>query len=249
METILKETDRAGWIERRAKLFEAGEYPDKGLTITTENLQEIENAFDEPVPVLIEHSTSPLEIGYLTGIEARGDELYGVVALTPEADALIERSGARSLSLGLAPDLKSIREVSIVAHPRVADARLFAGLVRFDGRWSDALDEGAEAFLRRALETGRLVPAQSAIARALLGCRQTVAFGRGTVPVARLAQELIERQAPHSLNAELGRQPSTDHSEHLMLPEEVEFYRRHFPDIDLDAIAQRKGGRPSNPRR
>lgn len=249
METIRKETDRAEWIERRAKLFEAGDYPDKGLTITPENLRDLETAFGEPVPVLIEHSTSPLEIGYLTRIEARDDELFGVVALTPEADALIERSGARSLSLGLAPDLKSIREVSIVAQPRVADARLFTGLVRFDGRWADCLDDADENFLRQALETGRLVPAQAPAARAPLGCRESISFRQGSASVSRWARELIERQAPHSLTVEMGRQPLGDHSEHLLLPEEVDFYRRHFPDIDLDAIAQRKGGPSAAPRR
>lgn len=245
MEQIPKETERAGWIERRAKLFEAGVYPDKGLTIGPETLRELESAFAEPVPVLIEHSTSPLEIGYLTRIEAKDHELFGVVSLTPEADALIERSGARSLSLGLAPDLSAIREVSIVAQPRIADARLFAGLVRFDGRWEDALDDAEEAFLRQAIEKGSMVPAQIPLARALLRCRQSITFERGAVPVARLFRAFVERQAPHTLGSEWGRQPA-DHSEHLLLPEEVDFYRRHFPDIDLDAIAQRKGGRPTH---
>ncbi len=115
------------WIERRAKLFEAGDYPDKGVAITTEDLQKLAGGFDLPVPVLIEHAESPLQLGYLTSVEALGGELFGTVSLTPEANALVEKSGARSLSVGLSPELDAIREVSLVKNPRVESARLFSG--------------------------------------------------------------------------------------------------------------------------
>ena len=89
------------WIERRAKLFHTGDFPDKGVTITQETLGALVRSFSEPVPVLIEHAESPLELGFLTSVEAIGDELFGTISLTPEANALVERSGARGLSLGL----------------------------------------------------------------------------------------------------------------------------------------------------
>ena len=96
------------WIDRRAKLFEVGEYPDKGVSVTPEMLRALDTNFDLPVPVLIEHARSPLELGYLTSIEVVGEELFGNVALTTEADALLAKSGARSLSVGLSGDLSSI---------------------------------------------------------------------------------------------------------------------------------------------
>ncbi len=45
------------------------------------------------MPLLIEHATSPLELGYLTSVEADGGELFGTVALSAEANVLIEKSG------------------------------------------------------------------------------------------------------------------------------------------------------------
>ncbi|MBI5706279.1 MAG: hypothetical protein HZC36_04745 [Armatimonadetes bacterium] len=116
------------WIERRAKLFEAGDYPDKGVTITQDQLRVLVEGFEDPVPVLIEHADSPLQLGFLTNVEALGPELFGTVALTKEANELVEASGARSLSLGLSKDLCRIREVSLVRKPRVSDAQLFSGV-------------------------------------------------------------------------------------------------------------------------
>ncbi|MCH7903160.1 MAG: hypothetical protein IH944_01180 [Armatimonadetes bacterium] len=38
----------------------------------------------------IEHATSPLELGYLTSVEADDGELFGTVALSAEANDLTE---------------------------------------------------------------------------------------------------------------------------------------------------------------
>jgi hypothetical protein len=134
----------ADWVSRRAKLFEAGEYPDKGVTVTPDDLSRLATSFAEPVPVLIEHADSPLEIGLLTGVEVLGQELFGVVSLTPEANALVERSGARSLSVGLAADLSEIREVSLVRSPRVPTAQIYCDSVLFAGSLQDAELSGEE---------------------------------------------------------------------------------------------------------
>jgi hypothetical protein len=242
------------WIERRAKLFEAGDYPDKGVTVTPETLSALQQSFDAPVPVLIEHAHSPLELGYLTAVEAVGRELFGTVALTTEANALVERSGARSLSLGLSPDLASICEVSLVSEPRVASARLFSGLlseampsipaepqsnhVTDDGHFSQRPAPGAE--VARLIQEGRLLPAQAPFAEALLARREPVEFDGRRVSVGQLLLAMIERQPPRPLFAELAPVPTADLSQALMVPEEAEFYRRHFPDISLEEIAKRK---------
>lgn len=259
------------WIDRRAKLFETGEYPDKGVSVTPDMLQALDANFDLPVPVLIEHARSPLELGYLTSIEVVGEELFGNVALTVEADALLAKSGARSLSVGLSGDLSSIREVSVVSNPRVADARLFSGSLEPCGPCNSGVeplpqplpsasqpDSGqalraqergagtdAEVFIARCIRDGRLVPAQAEFARLLLQTPGAITFGERSVSVAEIFERLIERQVPHRLFSELGREGVQDYSEHLLLPEEADFYRKHFPEISLDDIAQRKRAHPS----
>lgn len=246
------------WIERRAKLFEAGEYPDRGLTVTRQHLERLERTFRAPVPVWIEHASSPLEIGYLTQVAAHGDELHGVIALTKEANALIERSGARSLSLGLAGDLSEIREVSLVEHPRIADARLFAGAVRFDTKleapvdpepdWKARCEElqrreavrAARAKTSELVRQGKLLPAQVPFAEAILLASGSVEFGDGSEPIGRTFERLLDLQPEHGMFRMLTEAQRQEAAENLLLPEEVAFYRRHFPGIDLGEIAARK---------
>lgn len=249
------------WIERRAKLFEAGAYPDKGVTVTTEHLALMEANFGGPVPLLIEHEESPLELGFLSAVEAIDDELYGTVRLTPEANALVERSGASSLSLGLSPELDRIREVSLVRRPRVADARLFSGVcfeatlepgparedwaARYAALEAQVRTESAQRQADALVKSGRLTPAQVPFAVALLGTTDTVTFGGSTVPVGNLVLRLLEARPAVTLTQEVAPAPPlTDFSNVLMLPEEAEFYRRYFPDISLDQIAAKRGAHP-----
>ncbi len=267
------------WIDRRAKLFEAGEYPDKGVSITREDLASLCAAFDLPVPILIEHAKSPLEIGFLTQVEAVGDELFGNLALTEEADALIRTSGARSLSLGLSRDLARIQEVSLVTSPRVASAQMFGGEIRFWARLepivetngteethgSPAADPSssfqgdfdwrarfhalsarverdmAEQKLEAWVREGRILPSQVPFARALMAIPETIDFDGESRPVHQLLIAMLERQPPHGLFSETAPTLSPS-SASLFLPEEAEFYRRHFPDVSLDVIAARKFG-------
>lgn len=238
------------WVDRRAKLFEAGEYPDKGLSVTPEQIAEIASCFDLPVPVWIEHAESPLELGYLTNVEASGGELFGTIALTKEADALIERSDARSLSVGLSSDLKQIREVSIVRHPRVASARLFATNLTFAGELEESdqpwkvryrslerriAQEEADRKVASYVREGRMTPAEAEFARPLLAASDTIEFGEDRRSVAELVMAMFERRVPHGLFKEYaavsGPIPGS-----TMLPEERDFYHRHFPDVDLAVI-------------
>lgn len=246
----------AEWIERRAKLFEAGDYPDKGVTVTVAHLRAMVANFGEPVPLLIEHEESPLELGFLSNVEAIDDELYGTVRLTPEANALVERSGATSLSLGISPELDRIREVSLVRRPRVADARLFTGLCfeaefqgdeREDwaGRYADLESrvrrEAAERQAEELVAKGQLTPAQLPFALALLSTTDTVTFDGTRVPVGQVLMQLLTARPPMLLTDEIAPAPQADFSHVLMLPEEAEFYRRYFPDIALDQIAAKRG--------
>lgn len=237
------------WTERRAKLFEAGDFPDKGVTITVATLKQLEKNFDLPVPVLIEHAASPLELGYLIDVEAAGNELFGTIALTVEADALVEKSGAHALSLGLSPELDQIREVSLVRNPRVPDARLFfagalEGTVEWQARY-EALQEqirteSAERQAEALVREGRLTPAQLPFAVALLQAEDHVRFGRERKPVSRLFAQFVEARPPSTLFGELAPNTLADPSTALLLPEEAEFYRRYFPDVSLDQIAAKR---------
>lgn len=232
------------WVDRRAKLFEVGEYPDKGVNVHESHLAALCDTFDLPVPVLIEHARSPFELGYLTDLEAQAGELFGTVVLTPEAHELIEKSGAHSLSLGLTPELDEIREVSLVERPRIATARLFADGPVFTAEWGSAwrdersrfLAQQGEDWLRQLLAEGRIVPAQLEPARAVLGALSAQFSSDGAVVAA--LRELLGRAVPHRLFGQVAPSPSSPSPQ--LGPDEAEFYRRYFPGVSLDQIALRK---------
>jgi len=114
-------------IEREAKLFEAGAYPDKDVEITETDLDRIVAGFAE-APVKVEHEDTPFDgvLGALKRIWRRGRELFGSIAFTREAWGLIDLAGARRLSIAISPDKSTITEVSLVRRPRVAGAVVFS---------------------------------------------------------------------------------------------------------------------------
>ena len=117
----------ADTIERDAKLFEAGEYPDRGIEITEEDLDRFAgNTAD--VPVRIEHTATPFDgaIGFLKSVYRRGRELFGKLAFNREAWELIRAANAKRLSVAIRKDKSAIAEVSLVREPRIADAAVFS---------------------------------------------------------------------------------------------------------------------------
>ena len=46
---------------RKAKLFEAGKYPDRCIEFTEADLDAVVAGFDKPVPVRVQHGPSPWE--------------------------------------------------------------------------------------------------------------------------------------------------------------------------------------------
>lgn len=242
------------WVERRAKLFEAGDYPDKGVKVTAQDLATMVSNFDLPVPVWIEHAESPLELGYLTEVSVERGELFGTLSLTTEANNLIERSGARALSIGLSADLQQIREVSLVRFPRVKSAQLFDDSLRFDiqvdfgidwrAKYEDAMrrqkKDVAEDQVAKWVSSGKITPGQAPFASALLVEETGVEFDGGLTSIRDLVSKLIAAQPRHGMMGEHAPQPIEDTSSVLMLPEEAAFYRKHFPDVSLEAIAQKR---------
>ena len=113
-------------IEREAKLFEAGSYPDRDVEITEEDLDRIaENTAD--APIRIEHTPTPFDgaIGVLRSVYRKGRELFGRLCFTRAAWELVKAANARRLSVALRKDKSGIAEVSLVREPRIADAAVF----------------------------------------------------------------------------------------------------------------------------
>ena len=117
--------------ERTARLLEAGDYPDKMLHLTEEDLDGIVARFSGagsetfPVPVKVEHVDSPLDpLGHVKRVWRDGGALFGTLSFPDDLAAFLRRRGAAKLSVGLTRVPLALREVSLVLKPRVAGAVL-----------------------------------------------------------------------------------------------------------------------------
>lgn len=212
---------RADTVERDAKLFTAGSYPDRGLEITEGDLERMA-ASHRPVPIKVEHTDSPLNLGFVTRIWREGKNLMGRLAFTNQAWALIESSSATKLSAAIRRDKSGIAEVSLVRNPRIADAAVFGesetiwfafDIDKEENGMSDSTTlefSNRIAELEQALITkqvhqqldelkrsGKLAPASQELARALLltDANQVATFADGSVqPVAQAFLAFLELQ-------------------------------------------------------
>lgn len=248
-------------VEREAKLFEAGSYPDKGLEVSEEQLQTLVESFTTPVPLRVEHLPHGWQIGQLKALWRRGKELFGRLSLLPEAEALLKRLGIRGVSVAVTPDVKRIVEVSVTATPRVADARLLsAGAVAFSGEilWTEvtALEQDMEALRQRAeaaefalrerqveetllrwLRQGKLTPAVREMARVLLlQGTQVVTFAGGSASVAEVFARFVEALSPSVPFGEMASVPAQTEPE--LSAEGEAFLRQHWRDLPLERILE-----------
>ncbi|MDH7481146.1 MAG: hypothetical protein QHH26_04100 [Armatimonadota bacterium] len=112
-------------VEKDAKIFEAGNYTDKGLIITEDDLDTIVRNFHE-APVKVEHTDSPLDpLGVVKRIWRRGKELFARLAFPADVAGFLERRGVKKLSVALLKDPLRLAEVSLVLNPRVPSAAMF----------------------------------------------------------------------------------------------------------------------------
>jgi hypothetical protein len=247
-------------VEREAKLFEAGSYPDKGLDVSEEQLQTLVDSFTTPVPLMVEHLSQGWQIGHLKALWRRGKELFGRLALLPEAEALLKRLGIRGISVAVTPDVKRIVEVSVTATPRVADARLLsANAVTFSGEIlltevtaleqdMEALRQRAEAAefalrereveetLQRWLRAGKVTPAVREMARTLLlQGTQTVTFAGSSARVAEVFFRFVEALPPMVRFGEMA--PAGDEEPPLSAEQEA-FLRKYWSDLPLEQVAR-----------
>lgn len=196
-------------VEKDAKIFEAGEYPDKGITITESDLDTIVSNFTE-APVKVEHTDSPLDpLGLVKRVWRRGKDLFGRLSFPGEIAAFLERRGIRKLSVALLKDPLSLAEVSIVISPRITDAALFSDEVLAEEVETEMGDMEINAHdlkfaLRRrevdarlaALKAdGKLVPAAEDFAREiLLKGDGKISFADGIITVSELFERFLEAQ-------------------------------------------------------
>ncbi len=208
-------------VEKSARIFEAGEYPDKGITVTEADLDAIVAGF-AGCPVKVEHADSPLDpLGAVKRIWRAGRELFATLAFPQDLAAFLQRRGIRRLSVGLLKDPLRLAEVSLVLNPRVAGATMF-GEETADCRPQavpcdrEEVDEDMStddrdreiAELRFALREkdvdarlsalkseGRIVPASEALAREImLRGDQVVRFADGEATVGELFLRFLEAQ-------------------------------------------------------
>lgn len=246
-------------VEREAKLFEAGSYPDKGLEVSEEQLQALVDGFVTPVPLVVEHHSNGWQIGVLKALWRRGKELFGRLALLPEAEALLKRLGISGISVAVTPDVRRIVEVSVTTTPRVADARLMSaeGLA-FSGEivWTEvtrmeqemeALRQRAEAAefalrerqveeaLQRWQRLGKLTPAAREMAKTLLlQGTQAVQFAGSSASVAEVFARFVEALPPMVTFGELA---PVNEDKHTLSVQEEAFLRKHWGDMPLEQIA------------
>lgn len=121
-------SDDEEYITRTAKLFEAGDYPDKGINVTEADIGKTVSSFTDPVDIKIEHIDTPLDgaMGQVSTIFRHGKELFGKVRFPKTVWSLIKKSGATKLSVGLDRRTMSLREVSLTKKPRISEAAIFS---------------------------------------------------------------------------------------------------------------------------
>jgi len=122
----------SGKVHIPAQLFRADAYPDKGVTITPEDLDGICKRFSasgQPVPIRLEHIETPLDpLGHVVALHREGDLLFGTLAFPVGLYSHIQERRADKVSLGLhvVEDENGkgyqMKECSLVFTPRVQGA-------------------------------------------------------------------------------------------------------------------------------
>lgn len=183
----------AGRVLIPALLFVAGDYPDKGVTITEAHLDEVITRFNagpRVVPVKAEHFDSPLDpFGEVVALHRNGPNLFGMLAFSEGIAQHIAQRGAKNVSVAFHRESGeggavafSLKECSLVFTPRVAGASLLS---------PEQIGQKMAAF--RA--AGKVTPAmEGPLSRLLASPPATVTFSDGTpgeLDIAAEAEALV----------------------------------------------------------
>lgn len=114
-------------VERPARLFVAGHYPKKGVTITTEDLQTIAtNSNAGPGVELRFHHEPGFSTGRGHSFYVKGNELWGTLSVDASGLDVIEKNGTKGLSLGILPNLAGLDHIALTPYAHVKSAQLFS---------------------------------------------------------------------------------------------------------------------------
>ena len=118
-------------VTRTGKLFEVGDWPDKGFSLTSDEMKSAVAAF-QPVHNDLEHRDTILKekIGKLESVEARGNELFGTVSIPKWLNDTIKDVPLK-VSLAWDRATKKIVGNGLVLNPRIADAQVFAAFTQY----------------------------------------------------------------------------------------------------------------------
>jgi len=207
-------------IEREAKLFEAGSYPDRGVEISEEDLDRIVENTDQ-APIRIEHTSTPFDgaLGVVKSVYRKGKELFGRLCFTQAAWELISAANAKRLSVAIRKDKTGIAEVSLVREPRIADAAVFSEIgcivaeaelvmeTEFSSPQTEPnpevsrltrelAEKDAQSRIDALKRAGKITPASEVFARAILrsGDSSVVTFGDQPTPVSQVFLWFLESQ-------------------------------------------------------
>lgn len=209
-------------VEKDAKIFEAGEYPDKEIVVSEADLDTIVGNFVE-APVKVEHTDSPLDpLGTVKAIWREGRDLFARLAFPKDMAAFLDRRGVKKLSVALYKDPLRLAEVSLVMSPRVPSAAMFGEQSAVSHQQSanpqsrevvicEMSDQEKDVQIRelrfalRALDVdakladmmaqGKLVPASEMYAREiLLQGDGKITFGEGEATIAQLFECFLNTQ-------------------------------------------------------
>jgi len=122
-------------VVREAKLFEAADYRERGISFTEADLDAIvagfntETASGLTVPIRVQHGRSPWEgkFGKVVKVWRSGKDLMGSIEWPRVVWEFLCTMGTKSLSVGFDWRSRRLREVSVVDRPRVLTAQAFSG--------------------------------------------------------------------------------------------------------------------------
>jgi hypothetical protein len=190
----------SGEVERTARIFQAGSYPERGLEIGPGDLDAIAGAFSSPAPVLVEHLEGPLRLGWLTRVWREGASLFGRLVSRPRV------AGAQVFSQ------RAVRAAVFHVDDEEESAALTEA-AKDDIRPVETGEEGrdvaeirerlriseAEKTLKQFIEEGKIAPAAAGAALAILSADDpaAVCFADGSRSSAAQAfRQFLEAQPP-----------------------------------------------------
>jgi hypothetical protein len=175
------------------QLFKAGPYPDKGVTITTSDLDGLMLRFNtkqQQVPIRVEHIETPLDpLGHVVALHREGDILFGTLAFPVGLYSHIQERNADKVSVGLhvVEDEHGkgyeLHETSLVFTPRVPGAGFLS-------------PEQIAVKLSALRQGGKLTPAMESPASRLFALPGTVNFSDGSASELAAALDALFASMP-----------------------------------------------------